>query len=752
MFRFANLVVAAFALPAIAAATTIDVNTVADQFGGDSAHCSLREAIQAANTDTTFGGCVAGSGTDLILLDPGTYTLTRSGRDEDANATGDLDVSSALVVLGIDAEQTRIDAAGIDRVLHVAPAASATLIDLTVAGGDPIGPGSPEAAGGGVWADGSGALSLNAVHVTGNRAYSGGGVRAEHTASTLTVTNSTFSRNASIYHGGAISTSRELRLTSSTISGNTAGCTASALLLGAFADAELEASTIVDNHGDCTESSAPQAVWTSSSQSLTRAHDTIIAGNFAGPIESNCNYLQSDDYNLLGAVGDCDISGTMTHVLTGFDPKLAPLFDYGGTTPTHALYPDSPAIGTGAACRGTDQRGVARAACDIGAYAYRPTFTVNETDDAVDADPGDGTCASAAGRCTLRAAIMESNTRDDPTLIVLPAGDYPLTIERLGEEPNTTGWLYAEPLDATTLIGAGAGRTRILGAGNDDAMLQANDGAMALARLSISGGHQHTVQTAGGVSSFRAPLMLQDVEIADSHGCYGGFSTNASALLDRVSIHGNAADSTGCPSSTGGGIHVGSGGEVDARNVTVSGNHAEDGGGGVDVAGGTARLLHATIADNTAGSSGVPADGGGLYRSSTGAIYLKNSIVAGNLASGNGDDCSAVVQSQDFNLVGDITGCTIGGATAGNLSGVDARLDPLTDGGNGLPVHGLAPGSPALDAVGTDNDDRVSACRGVDGRLTLEDQRRHPRDPNAFCDIGAYEGIGDRLFVDAFEA
>lgn len=753
MRRHRNLLVVLLAaLPALAPATTIDVNTVADQFGSDTGHCGLREAIQAANTDAAFGGCVAGNGTDLIRLAAGTYTLTRNGRDEDDNATGDLDVTSSMVLLGANADVTTVDANGIDRAFHVHVPSStimATFIDFTIANGDPVGNSTTSEAGGGaIWAERQTTLSLTAMHLRDNHAYKGGGILADSWSTVLSVTDSTLSRNSTEYLGGAVYTARDFKLTNSTVSGNTAGCTASALLLSGFVEAFLEASTIVDNHGvDCGYHVSAPAVWSGGPSNITHAHNTILAMNFSGTIESNCNYLQSDDYNLLGDVEDCDISGSTAHVLTGFDPLVAPLFDYGGSTPTHALYPGSPAIAAGAGCRSSDQRGVLRGACDIGAYAYKPTFTVNEATDAVDAAPGNGTCATAAGRCTLRAAIMESNTRDDPTLIVLPAGDYPLTIERLGEDPENTGWLWARPRDSLTIVGAGAGRTRIIGAGNEDAMLYANQGATAIARLSVRGGHQHTVQTAGGIAAYLAPLMLQDVEIAGNHGCHGGLSTNAPALLDRVSIHGNAADAPGCPQSTGGGIHVSTGSEVEARNVTISGNHADDGGGGVEVAGGTVRLLHATIAGNT-----TAADGGGLHRTSTGSIYLKNSIVAGNAASGAGDDCAAIVQSQNYNLIGMLDGCSIGGQTGGNVSGVDAGLDALVDHGDGLPAHGLAPGSAAIDAVGSSNDDRVFACRDPNGRLTTEDQRRHPRDPDSFCDIGAFEGVGDRIFADGLES
>src|SRR5215203_6157766 len=76
-------------------AATITINTTADEFGTGGG-CSLREAIQAANTDAAFGGCAAGAGTDQINLPAGTYVLSLTGI-EDANHSGDLDVSSSMI-------------------------------------------------------------------------------------------------------------------------------------------------------------------------------------------------------------------------------------------------------------------------------------------------------------------------------------------------------------------------------------------------------------------------------------------------------------------------------------------------------------------------------------------------------------------------------------------------------------------------------------------------------------------------------
>src|SRR6267142_2371732 len=50
------------------------------------------------------------------------------------------------------------------------------------------------------------------------------------------------------------------------------------------------------------------------------------------------------------------------------------------------------------------------------------TFTVNSTADAVEWNPGDGICETAAGNgvCTLRAAIQETNALPGADIINLP--------------------------------------------------------------------------------------------------------------------------------------------------------------------------------------------------------------------------------------------------------------------------------------------------------------------------------------------
>lgn len=86
-----------------AAAAPIPVNTTVDELNADG-DCSLREAVRSANLDTAVDVCAAGNGTDTITIPVGTYStgnnVTLEGPGENAAATGDLDLTSAMTIQG----------------------------------------------------------------------------------------------------------------------------------------------------------------------------------------------------------------------------------------------------------------------------------------------------------------------------------------------------------------------------------------------------------------------------------------------------------------------------------------------------------------------------------------------------------------------------------------------------------------------------------------------------------------------------
>ena len=186
------IVVAAVAVPGCwlapaAAAGTINVTTTVD---GASSGCDLRGAISSANGDAAVGGCTAGSGADTIVLPAGTHKFQIPGRFEENNATGDLDIRSAVTINGAGSGSIIEGSAG-DRVMDVHSGAVVTLRNVVVTGGrlrdetgraetvssnasqDATGlPGSPGEAGGGIRSFGN--LTLDQAIVRDNVAGGGG--------------------------------------------------------------------------------------------------------------------------------------------------------------------------------------------------------------------------------------------------------------------------------------------------------------------------------------------------------------------------------------------------------------------------------------------------------------------------------------------------------------------------------------------------------------------------------------------------
>jgi uncharacterized repeat protein (TIGR01451 family)/CSLREA domain-containing protein len=140
-------------------------------------NCTLRAAIQEAN---------AWQGPDIIRLGIGTYTLSIAGRNENAAATGDLDISDSVKIYGVDKSLTVVDGGGVDRVFDVvATSAAVTLANLTVRNGLITDPGDACAAsyvtepGGGVRNSGSLTISDSNIQNNNHKCSGGGGIANE---------------------------------------------------------------------------------------------------------------------------------------------------------------------------------------------------------------------------------------------------------------------------------------------------------------------------------------------------------------------------------------------------------------------------------------------------------------------------------------------------------------------------------------------------------------------------------------------
>ncbi|MES1239992.1 MAG: CSLREA domain-containing protein [Acidobacteriota bacterium] len=372
MNKIALAFLAASLLPSTAAALVFDVTKTADTWDtACDADCSLREAVAAAN---------ANPGEDAILLGPGVYILTREGAFEDSGLTGDLDYTERLVILGAGAGETILDGAGLDRVFDGQTTAEIELHDLTVRNGRARSRTSNSGHGNG------GAISGSAVLVgcvlTGNRAENGGAVEAIR----LTARDTTITDNTADFDGGGIAYALELDLRNVTVSGNHAGDEGGGLLL-LSGDNTLDQVTVTGNGaarggGIAFESlscpdSCPETPFV-----LARS---VVAGNKAALLP-DCDGLPfpSAGWNVLGVPDGCNASATdrAGTAQNPLDPKLSPLGDHGGPTPTHLPLAGSPVLDFAQGCSATDQRGAPRPAsgCDAGAVEVSRTCVPGDTD------------------------------------------------------------------------------------------------------------------------------------------------------------------------------------------------------------------------------------------------------------------------------------------------------------------------------------------------------------------------------------
>ncbi|MEY2977546.1 MAG: hypothetical protein ACO31I_02465 [Prochlorotrichaceae cyanobacterium] len=230
---------------------TINVDIFTDENDGVGVGgISLRDAIIEANTNA--------DAVDTINLPAGTYILTLAGSNEDASATGDLDITNGTItIVGAGSGTTTINAGGIDRVFQVLGGSNLTISGVTVTGGvtPSLNPFTGDL-GGGIYVQ-DGTLIANSIVVDANQATNGGGIFLGSVdfntftffPGTATISNSTISNNSSTFDAGGISSlfGSSLTLTNSTVSGNTADRDAGGIGVAFGGSVTLENATITGN-------------------------------------------------------------------------------------------------------------------------------------------------------------------------------------------------------------------------------------------------------------------------------------------------------------------------------------------------------------------------------------------------------------------------------------------------------------------------------------------------------------------------
>ena len=354
--RFGTIDIGAFE-STVNAAGSLVVTTATDVVDAFDGETSLREAIDFANDP--FAGNLGIGDADNDGSQNDTITFNSNLNGQTILLNDELVISSSLAILGPGADQLSISGFNTNRVFAIGAPFYPTPIDVVIsdvtvrdAG---IGVQTPEQPIAGIFNTGN--LSLDGVSIESNQ---GNGLI--HEFGSLLVASSTFANNFAFDGGGIFVGSGEANFVNSTFSNNTATDSGGGIFVDSDADVTIRNSTITGNVAGVEDGSFASGggIFSDGFGNLT-LHNTIVAGNLSGvqgervTNDTSGFFTADSSHNLIGdanasldngfngnIVGDG--GGGTIPIASILDPTLA---DNGGSTRTHLLVEDSPAIDAG---------------------------------------------------------------------------------------------------------------------------------------------------------------------------------------------------------------------------------------------------------------------------------------------------------------------------------------------------------------------------------------------------------------------
>jgi CSLREA domain-containing protein len=472
--------------------------------------------------------------------------------------------------------------------------------------------GNSSGQGGGIRNTGGNA-TLIASTISGNSAEGAGGIENQigtfGEMPSLTIVNSTIADNVStVGSGGGIANEGILRLTNSTVSGNsalTAGGIYNAVASPVQADATLLNTIVGDN--------------------------TRLDGVTPDDIGGFTNLDSASANNLIGPGGSGGLTdGTNGNIVTATVPALGLglLGSYGGPTQTIDLLTGSPAVDAANAtlAPSTDQRGAVRdAKPDIGAYEVAHNIVVTTL-----TDEDDGTPDPSLGNGTsLREAINFANANPGADTITFAVTG---TIQLNSQLPVVS--------DDLTIAGPGAAKLKIDGQGQNRLMWVGTGAMVGISGLTLTNGHVGAGLGGGGIVNYGTLGMRDDVLTNNYAGFGGGGAFNRGDLTIT-----NCSFANDSVSGDGGGIYSET--SLKVIDSTLSGNLA-GAGGAIYNNGGTATVDRTKATDNYANYGGCIqnkgmmtvtnstfSDNGAVFGGALrnfGTVSLTNSTISGNSA------------------------------------------------------------------------------------------------------------------------
>jgi CSLREA domain-containing protein len=322
------------------------VTTLTDDPPGDAADCpvgnspasndcTLRDAMLAANAiDGGYGNITFSTGLK------GTIDLTSVTPTALPELTGQITITgpgaNVITVSGNNSSTVgRIFAVGIDAIVGIS--------GLTIANGN-----APASGGAGIY-NNNGTVTVSSCELLNNSAsdHAGAGIFSD---GSLTVENSTFSGNSTPDNGGGIYVpAGTLTVTYSTFSGNTAGASGGAIITdgpATISNSTFSANQAGNGGGGAIANGGLYAMTVANSIFSGNSANTGagLLNNVSGTLNASYNlYYQNYDTSTTNE-DDCDGCTSNTNDVTGQNPNLAALANYGGPTPTMLPLPASAAI------------------------------------------------------------------------------------------------------------------------------------------------------------------------------------------------------------------------------------------------------------------------------------------------------------------------------------------------------------------------------------------------------------------------
>ncbi len=654
---------------------TIDVTTSTDAIVVDAA-CSLREAIESANTDSDIDSCTrTGTAPYTINVPANTYLLALPGAGEDNNATGDLDIRTSLVISGAGVDNTFIQGGAttllaLDRVLQITGTVDVTITGVTVRYGNATG---IDESGGGIAVTGGATVQIHDSALTDNSSQGdqpgeGGGALFNDVGSALTLSNTFVLTNTAINglgNGGGILNAGNLTVMGGEIANNQA----------ARAGGGVE-----NNNGS------------------TMFVDTMLNNNLAGVNGGGLHISAAGVVTMTG--------GSATGNLAQMEGGALWNSARGALTVQNARLTENNANGNGA-----DQGGGA-IHNDGGMLVISDTMILTNTalgtsgsGGGILAVPGSAVTVSggeisgnrasrAGGGIEIRATMTDVVTATVTSVL--------LTNNDTGSNPGNGGALHITGPGNVTVSSSTV--TSNTAAAEGGGLWNSAAGTLTVASSTIQGNSASgnaADQGGGGLYTDGGKLIVTNSTVNNNRatgtaGSGGGILVNPGGTLafDGGTISGNNAN------RAGGGIELNATvtdtAAITVSNVSLVNNSTGSmpgNGGGLHITGpGTANFLGGTVSNNMA-----VAEGGGLWNSVVGTLTVSDTLITFNMASGvAADQGGGGIYSDGGALM--VTNAEITNNQADGTAGSGGGI--LVKGGNATISGGMINGNMAMRAGG----------------------------------------------------